>query len=453
MILSIILAAGLNYGATPPSPDSQLGTDYGYYFENSSYHIVNFVHNAYGEPYQGAAYSIQVNGHNYSAVSDRAGYANITIPESSTIGVSSLDELHNVGTSSFPYSVPINSSNPIFLAGENLYNVSYVITGVYNPNNPRLNNVLIYYLGENGNPSPNVNIYWSSNYETISSGSSNSSSVNSTLIKTVGGFRNIIITPNIPYRSGVYANQKEFFITVTGDRNSGFIQTTAVSLVQEISPSTAYEFIFSELGSTFQIFVPLIAIVSSYQLYAFDRINGVIESVLVRPVKASQVLAIRYLSNSISLVIPIMAAVEILNLFSIVDLGVSIPPSMVALIIWAFVIESLAFIGIIFMLSHITRNNIRVIGLSIFLYFVFNVLWTFFGQVIGNGNPLNYLSPGGYFLQVKYYVFEKLFPTTAVVILHQNFNWSAYLGLLFLCGILWVIIPFITSLILSKYRD
>ena len=453
IVISIIPAASLNYNTSAPAPDSSVRTDYGYYLNGSEYHIVNFVHNAYGEPYQGARYSISLNGHSYSAISNSVGFANISISESIINGTARIQESHSVGTSTFPYSIPLNASRVTYLAGDNTYNVSYIVTGVYNPQNPRLNNLFIYYLGKDGKASPTVDVYWSTSSSNYSSAALATSAGNSTLIKSIGGFRNTVITPNIPYRTGVYSTEKLFFITIINSNNTKPEGTYPVNLIIEVSPTTTYEFLFSELGSTFQIFVPLLAIISSYQIYAYDRISGTIESVVTRPVTKSQIMLTRYVANIIALGVSIMVSAEVLNLFSISSLGVSIPLKMIVLIIWAFFVEASAFTGIMFTVSHITKSNACAIGLTIFLYIGFNILWTLVTQIYGNGSPVNYLSPGGYFLLVRYYVFNALFPTSPVVIVGHNPDWSVYMDLLFLGGFLWITIPLLTVYALCKIRD
>lgn len=456
IVMSLIPALALNYSAPPPSPTSGIRTDYGYYIDGSSYQIVNFVHNAYGHPVYGVVYYIQVNGNNYSATSDVSGFANITIPISSISGLAQIREFHSEGTSSFPYTIPLNSTKKTYLAGDNFYGVPYIVTGVYNRGNPRLNNLLIYYIGDNGSFSPEIGVYWSAESSNFSSSAITEISgtvANSTLIEDVKGFHSIIITPNIPYMSGVYSQKRVFFITLVNTNTTGIIKSYAVNLVNELPTSDAYEFLFSELGTTLQLFMPLIAIISAYQIYAADRVSGVIKSVLVRPITKSQIMFSRYAAAIVAIGASIVLSAGLLGFFSMLDLGVSIPFNLMMLIIWAFIVETFAFVGIVFLISHLVGSNARLIGSAIVLYLVFNLLWTLLNQIFGDGNTLNYFSPGGYFSLVKFYVFNKLYSTSPVVILHENFNWSWYLGLLFLAGSLWILIPFLSTYVLTKVRD
>ncbi len=127
--------------------------------------------------------------------------------------------------------------------------------------------------------------------------------------------------------------------------------------------------------SVFGLFIPVIAIVGSYNSYGKDRISGVLESVLAQPVSRKGLSLSRFLSTFIAMAVAIsisMAVVDGIVWYftkSLVSSTIMLASS------GAFFAELAAFIGIMMLLSRVLKSSGLLIGIGIGLFLVIDFLW------------------------------------------------------------------------------
>src|SRR5438105_12707094 len=123
------------------------------------------------------------------------------------------------------------------------------------------------------------------------------------------------------------------------------------------------------------LFIPLMAIIGSYSSYGKDRLTGVLESVLARPVTRLGLATSRFLSSLIAFTIASAAAVGVVDLLLNSIGGSFLEQSYVLAIIAGLLVEVAAFTGLIFLLSHLLKSTGALLGISIVFFIVLDFFW------------------------------------------------------------------------------
>jgi len=130
------------------------------------------------------------------------------------------------------------------------------------------------------------------------------------------------------------------------------------------SNDLAAEFFTNSLG----IFVPLLAILGSFTSYGKDRVSGILESVLSRPVTRRGLVSSRLLSIFMALGIAVVVSVGAMDI--IIDLfNKSFVSS--TLLVGAsatLLVELAVFIELMLLVSHLVRSNSQLIGAGLALF-------------------------------------------------------------------------------------
>jgi ABC-2 type transport system permease protein len=124
------------------------------------------------------------------------------------------------------------------------------------------------------------------------------------------------------------------------------------------------------------LFVPLMTVLAAYSTYAKDRVTGVLESILSRPITRRGLSLTRYTSVFLAMSAAIIIALAVIDTIAGTFLGSFLSTSFVLATIGSLIVEAAAFIGIVFIFSHLLKSTGAVIGLSITLWAVFDFFWS-----------------------------------------------------------------------------
>jgi ABC-type transport system involved in multi-copper enzyme maturation permease subunit len=223
-------------------------------------------------------------------------------------------------------------------------------------------------------------------------------------------------------------------------------------------------------ATDFGLFIPLLAIVATYNTYGKDRVTGVLESVLAQPVTRKGLSLSRYLSTFAAMSTAIVVSVAVVDLIAQRFTHSFVSPSIVIWSTGALLVELAAFIGIAMLLSHLVKSSGTLIGLSVGLFLVIDffqgLIFTIISTIlqISRGSvayyqisvALDFLNPAQFISLVETYItnlvgFVGVIAPQNISITPQDYGIT--IPTIVLTGALWVSIPLVCFLYLSTRRD
>src|SRR3989441_364694 len=218
----------------------------------------------------------------------------------------------------------------------------------------------------------------------------------------------------------------------------------------------------SFFSSLVSFFIPLVAIVGSYSSYGKDRLTGVLESVLARPVSRRGLVLSRFLSTLLAISLAVVASVGIVDAILNNVTGSFLSQDFVLAMIAALLAEVAAFSGIVFLLSHLVKSSAVLLGISIGLFVVLDFFWSLIiylltallGGTVGSAVYIqttilaNLANPAQFVSLVDTYMFGS---SSGVLI--QPANYGLTLPVLIVDGVSWAVAPFVAFLYLAMKRD
>ncbi len=145
-----------------------------------------------------------------------------------------------------------------------------------------------------------------------------------------------------------------------------------------IKPSmthAAQAVIFNIMNAVFLFLIPVLAIFEGYIIYGKDRTNGVLESVVTRPTTKGQILFSRFFACAASIFIGLLLSTLIIDAGVASYYATGLPLSMMLALIAAYLVAGAAFIGLVFLLSHLVKSQTSVLGLAITIFLVMVIFW------------------------------------------------------------------------------
>lgn len=474
VIILIALAAGFGIKSSlannNPSPAQSVYTENGYYYDNGSYHLVNYAFNGYGQPMQNVNFNFTLSSPHtktYSAVTGSDGFANFTVSAINASTLFNLPENYSYVTQSgneHGYSL-FNLINPTNASNLKLYQLlshtdQYNMRIVENPNNPLISQILLFYLGTNGTPSPAVKVYYmgfniSNPAYTLQS--SNLTESNMNYSQSLPSFYATTINVNFPLNS----TYQDFVLGFFNSSNGLYGYAGPFSgVVHPLNPSGVNSLFLSIIDGLLGLFIPLMAVMSGYITYGKDKTTGILESVLVRPVTRSGALTSRYLANVVAILVASAISLFVMDAFFGFYLKSYLTITVILQSLWALFVESAAFIGIVYIFSHIFKSQGALLGISIALFLVLDLFWSIIIEIVLTTGfhytifsasytsalyKLYFVNPGSYFSLI-----------TNFIISPQNLGLPTY-GItatnLAIAGVLWIIIPVSIAYYISRKRD
>ena len=456
--LSSLLAyeAGSTYSPSPVSSAPQLST--GFYMGGSNITVVGYAHDAYGNPVSGIKVSYGYNGTVYNATSASNGFSNYTIP----IGSADSGEVHVSYTyTTLRKSITVHSSPVVFsslLKSSGLQ----VFSGMVDPSNSTRFGLELFYVGTNGTASPSLNVYVY-NYSLPAS----DISTNYCYEHSFSGFTVLNIFPTVTgaNRTDLYGvevtNSTGIIYPPHSSRAPPFTLTDYTPMTQ----STLQSLVYAGTSEILGFLIPILAVFAAYLTYGKDRTNGVLESVLKRPVTRGGLITSRFLSNSVSIVIAVGLSMIFSDLIIHHYFGMYLSTTFSLYFVWTYVVEGISFLALVYMFSHIAKSQGAVLGAAIALFVVPDMFWSIIPIAIlaalkistsstayvSASVGFDYASPAGYSMLVQTMFTDKFGVISSSTIDPSAFGIIA--PFLIIAGILWMTVPFVIAYYLAKNRD
>jgi ABC-type transport system involved in multi-copper enzyme maturation permease subunit len=400
----IILVAFAILGTIAEStpPPSTLPEESGaYYFTGGAYHFEFYAFTQSGASISGATFTIDMYPANATPFSPGASLANAT-------GVTGSNGLVNLAIplTGSNYSAELQWTAPGmsgFPGGPGpLFPVSAPLPGVTVPfasswtstiqtvhHLISANALLIYYPGPNGTVPPDYQVYWSASVNE----SFPPTTLSEASMHRLGALTNpYAVFPLVVPRnsnSRVFPNfeylQVELF-TTTGQLVATDTNQTASNFFPPAGGVAGTGIALSFGGSIMVFLVPLMAILASYSVYGRDRLTGVLEGVLARPVSRLGLVTSRYLAVVTALCLAATISVACLDGLIAWVYGGFLPVIAALVLFTALLVEIGAFTGITFLLSHALRSAAGLVGISLGLFALLTIGWLIIPNIIGGLN-------------------------------------------------------------------
>ena len=457
--LSSLLAYESGSTFSPVSIPAKPSLTYGYYINGNSLTMVGYNHNAYGSPFPDVTDSFTYNGSVYNATSGSSGFANVTISidpsPTISLGIHYTYEgfRRPITTSLGQYS--INTS----ITYSGLQIAGGFTSEIYNPTNKSNVGIELLYIGPDGATAPSYTVYIGN----VSSSFIRSPSSDYTFKYVESGFTVINIFPDVIY------SQKNITFAALAVNATGVPSSPRLigpmTFYSPITQSELQSLVFSGTSAILGFLIPILAVFAGYLTYGKDRTSGVLESVLKRPVTRGGLIFSRFVANAVAIII----AVGVSMIFSdlIIDhyFSMYLSDYFSLYFIWTYVVEGLAFLGIVYMFSHIVRSQGALLGASIAVFIVLDLFWSIIPVAIlaalsvstsSNAYVLgtiafDYISPSGFSFLVQTMFTGKIGLISSISIDPSSFGIVS--PVLILVGILWISVPFAIAFNLARKRD
>lgn len=385
-------------------------------------------------------------------------------------------------TSGAPSSLPVPPGQVVSVASGS------PISSVTDSSNASKDDIQVTWSGASGSVPKTYSLYYKfingtevctkvSNGELCSSiGNSNSSSqelneTNMQFLANMSSYQqtfslpkieaNLTIDANIAfslfYPNGTVASQTEFGVS---DLYPQSLQLTQGEAIQNVT---------SFFLGVYGIFIPLIAIIASYNSYGKYRLSGVLESILAQPVSRRGLALSRFLSSFIAMAIAIsisMAVVDVI-VWSFTKSFVSSTTMLSSA--GAFFVELAAFIGIIMLLSHVVRSSGLLIGIGIGIFIFFDFFWVLLVSLVlsitqtgyGSASYYGFVIAGEFLNPAQFVGLVDAYLTHHVILVGLSLltfpisptQYGLTIPTIVSAGILWISLPLAGFLYLAIRRD
>jgi len=395
--LIIVAAFGIlaAIAESQPAPSNFPEESGAYYFTAGEYHFEFYAYTQSGVPIPGAIFSLMMYPPNETVNASTISLANAT----GTTGSSGLVQFAvPLGGSNYTAVMqwtapnrPIIDNGPGFVSAVSrlppgvtiLYDSTWTATIQITHHLLLASSLLIYYPGPNGTAPPDYQVYWAaSQNESLPPTTLPESSMHRLGVLTSLGEVFSLVVPPYPI--------SETFAPPIGAQSNGYLQvelfTTTGQLVAMDTNQSAGNFfppstgtgtsVALGFGGIFMVYlVPLMAILATYSVYGRDRLTGVLEGVLARPVSRLGLATSRYLAVIVALCIAVSLAMGCLEglVYWVYGGFLSLPGALT--LFAALLVEIGAFTGITFLLSHTLRSAGSLVGISLGLFALFTGGW------------------------------------------------------------------------------
>ncbi len=344
-----------------------------------------------------------------------------------------------------------------------------MIPDIVSPTNRSNFGFMVFYIGHNGSSSPQISII----VRATSSSSQLSDNANYTYYYNMSSVSIAKIYP--PITSG--DRNMSFIVSVMGSNgkimliNTGvgkytpFMDLFRLSIYTPITQSRLQSLVFSGAASILGLFIPILAIFVAYLTYGKDRTSGVLESVLKRPVTRGELITTRFISNALAIFIAGSLAMIVTDLIYNHYLHMYFAPLFIVDLIWTYLVEGVAFIALVYLISHVVKSQGALLGAAIGIFVVMDLFWSIIPIAVISALGISsssssyvtlnilfdYISPAGYSNLVQSLITGKLGSFGGISINPSSYGITDIA--LAVAGFLWMIVPFVLAYLLARYRD
>ena len=438
------------------------------YFDSAGYHVLVYSYNKYGQPLSGTVFSMSVNdssgSHTGSATTNNTGVGTLLVPTHETSGPVSAAVTILYGSQ----SVAATRGFPQPPAVGTVFSFGDQINPVVDSSNASKIDLLVVDEGTNGTIPSNNAVYYSFAGErgagkpVIVGGALNESSM--TRLGKLDSLYKVFSLPTIP-RATASIMVAIFAPDGSSTTASGFSASEFRPFAARLQADTILT-TFS--AAIFSILVPLMAILVAYGSYGKDRVSGVLESVISKPVTRRGLGVSRYFSVILALATSIGLTFIVIDVISLVLIGTGLSLQFAAISLGALIVEAASFVGIVMLISHLLKSSGALIGVGVVLWVLLDFLWgllvlvasTALGYGVGSANYLavsidsNFFNPAQFYLLIGEYLNGASINTTGfggTAISPATYGLTPVT--LALTGVFWVAAPLTIFLYLAMRRD
>jgi ABC-2 type transport system permease protein len=465
------------------------------YYDSNGYHFLAYSSDQYGLPATGVSYQFNLTdpvlqrSFSGSTSANSSGYASVVInapKDQNYTGIeTTMQGQFSQGQTGFSTNaylpngsaVPASPGQIIALPGQQgVFNV------VVDTSNASKRDLEVFYAGPFGEK-PSYPIYYRVlNESLVRNGTSPPSFYNESQMTSLGTLSDYhaVFPVNLPsndtcsYKTvsgpgggtiSLFCNLEIYIEMFT--QNGTLLAVTQMSLSSlyppPVQPIQSLPIAIAFFTQILAVFIPLIAIIGAYSSYGKDRVTGVLESVLSRPVTRKGLSLSRYLSTFLALSIAIGITVGVVDAILRYFGGSFLSAQVLLSSTGAFLVELAAFVGLVYLFSHLVRSAGLLIGLSIGLFIILDFLWgaiVFLVAVafkVDTGSLIyaQVSTIASYFNPAQFIQLVILYITNI-----SSFGFSvppSSLGVsipsLVLAGVLWIVLPLGAFLFLAIKRD
>jgi ABC-type transport system involved in multi-copper enzyme maturation permease subunit len=338
------------------------------------------------------------------------------------------------------------------------------------------NDLLIYYPGPNGTAPPDYQVFWAASQgesfppvplpESSMHRLGALTSAGQVFSLVVPAYKVFTGPPFTPYGPTTNSYLQVELFTTTGQLVAMDTNQTAASFFPPSSgagTSVALGF-----GGIFMVYlVPLMAILATYSVYGRDRLTGVLEGVLARPVSKLGLASSRYLAVIVALCIAVSVAIGCLEGLVYWVYGGFLWLNGAVTLFAALLVEIGAFTGITFLLSHALRTTGGLVGISLGLFALFAaglvIIFPLFAALSGTSFTqgyestlihLEFLDPIQFFTLAQYQLFASA-PGFALFEAGPTApsTYGISLGSLIATGLAWTVLPLVGFFYAVRHWD
>ncbi|MCI4352635.1 MAG: ABC transporter permease [Thermoplasmata archaeon] len=466
---------------TPPS--TFLESSNLFYFAKGEYHFESYVYDTYGNPAPGVVFNFTVFKANTTGGPPGGPVANATGRTAANglvdVPVALAESNYSVqysavgpnnqsvgcGGQFFSSATSITSPPPGEIRPFGCGSLSSVLSGTGYQASTLLQ---VFFLGPNGTAPPNYQVYWAGPFNI----SPSPAPLPESSMHLLGG----LSVPHQTYALSVPSMgrdppvgipqivQVELF-TTGGQRVAMDANQSAGNFVRTPTNSEGVSVAFVFVGSIMAFLVPLMAVLAAYSVYGRDRLTGVLEGVLARPVSRLGLAVSRYLAVIAALCLAVAGAAAVLDALVAWVLGGFLPFTVMLLLFSALLVEIGAFTGLVFLLAHALRSSAGLVATAIGLWAFFAIGWfvlvpllgVLSGAVFSPGyertvvqleffNPVQFLSLVQALLLGSVSVIG---PTTPLAPSDYGITYASVVG----DGLVWVLAPLAALVHVVRHRD
>ncbi len=362
-----------------------------YYVNNSSFQVVNYVYNSYGQPYANVPVSLHLSSY-INTTTNQEGWANLST------GILNMSRTYNVTESlviqgtTYHLGITLNSlavTDPSAVSPwggawanyDPLIGSFYVHT-VYNQRDPYLMDILLFYIGDQGQPSGKVNVSISRSTE---AGASPPIQIGS-----ASDFYLHRFIPDPSYlEPGAYYQVIETGINASATNSDQFIpyQLAVGGYLLEIANPRQQigETAATSIEDFFPAVIGLIALLLVYTNITRISNSGIEQSIISKPLSRRGLVTSRFIATSVVLVGIAIAAPVTMDLYAVLTIGTSMPETYLLVLILGLSLTAVALCSLFFMLSIFIKSDPVFLGAAIGVVLVTSILWTPIIQTLAVG--------------------------------------------------------------------
>ena len=431
-----------------------------YYRDPGAYHFIVFSSDQYGQPLQGTKISMSLSGvktYANATTTNSEGYAFITLSAPNGTYTLAVNETSGANMASFGGYL---FGSPI---GEPQFSIGSPISTVQDKANASKRDVQTFYAALYGAKPSGYSIRYKVAATSPPPPYKDSTPYAKDQMDFLGNLTDYrqVFDPAIP--SGLSGTTGVWFelFAPNGTAVSG-TEIPVFELRQQQFRPEATNIASSFFSTILSFFMPLAAILGAYSSYGKDRLTGVLESILARPISRRGLAISRFLSTLTALAVAAIVSVGLVDLVLNEVVGSVLSQDYALAIISGLVVEIAAFTGLVFLLSHLVKSTGVLLGISIVLFVVLDFFWgliiflltLLLGGTSGSAVALEatlvsyYANPAQFLQLINVYVFQSSSGTTL-----QSSNYGVTLPAIVLDGFLWAILPFLAFMYLAVKRD